>query len=151
MIETQEAVENLDAILEVPGISGVYIGPSDLGFSYGLKPVLDREEPQIFAIYDKVLADPLTRPFFAGVDMEAQARKQVAFMTYAFGGPVAQRGRDLRAAHAHLVRDQGLDDRHFDAVTAHLSATLDELGVDPALKTEVLSIVGGTRSEVLDR
>ena len=28
-----------------PGITGVYIGPSDLGFSYGLVPKLDREEP----------------------------------------------------------------------------------------------------------
>jgi hemoglobin len=101
--------------------------------------------------YDKVLADPLTRPFFEGIDMAAQARKQVAFMTYAFGGPVAQRGRDLRAAHAHLVRDQGLGDHHFDAVATHLSSTLDELGIDPSLKNEVLSIVGGTRSEVLDR
>ena len=48
MIETQEAIDNLDAILDVPGISGIYVGPSDLGFSLGLKPVLDREEPEIF-------------------------------------------------------------------------------------------------------
>ena len=54
MIETQEALDNIDAILDVPGISGIYIGPSDLGFSLGLKPVLDREEPQVFAIYEKL-------------------------------------------------------------------------------------------------
>ncbi len=35
MIETQEALDNLDAILDVPGISGIYVGPSDLGFSLG--------------------------------------------------------------------------------------------------------------------
>src|SRR6185369_337379 len=28
MIETQEAVDNIDAILDVPGISGIYVGPS---------------------------------------------------------------------------------------------------------------------------
>jgi 4-hydroxy-2-oxoheptanedioate aldolase len=67
MIETQEAVDNLDAILDVPGISGVYIGPSDLGFSYGLKPVLDREEPQIFTIYEKILAATKKRNLFAGI------------------------------------------------------------------------------------
>ncbi|MGI4939620.1 MAG: HpcH/HpaI aldolase family protein [Janthinobacterium lividum] len=55
MIETQEAVDNLDAILDVPGIDAVYIGPSDLGFSMGLIPVLDREEPVIMAIYQKIL------------------------------------------------------------------------------------------------
>ena len=32
MIETQEALDNLDGILDVPGISGIYVGPSDLGF-----------------------------------------------------------------------------------------------------------------------
>ena len=41
MIETGEAVENLEAILDVPGVDAVYIGPSDLGFSMGLPPVLD--------------------------------------------------------------------------------------------------------------
>ncbi len=55
MIETQEAVDNLDAILDVPGIDAVYIGPSDLGFSMGLIPVLDREEPVIMDIYKKIL------------------------------------------------------------------------------------------------
>ena len=56
MIETQEAIDNIDAILDVPGISGIYIGPSDLGLSLGLVPKLDREEPQILTIYDKLLA-----------------------------------------------------------------------------------------------
>lgn len=54
-IETAEAVDNLDAILDTPGISGVYVGPSDLGLSLGLKPVMDQEEPAIFAIYETIL------------------------------------------------------------------------------------------------
>ena len=57
MIETQQAVGNLEAILDVPGIDAVYIGPSDLGFSYGLIPVLDREEPQILEIYEKIIRE----------------------------------------------------------------------------------------------
>ncbi len=67
MIETQEAIDNIDAILDVPGISGIYIGPSDLGLSLGLKPMLDREEPQILAIYDKLLAATKKRGQFAGL------------------------------------------------------------------------------------
>ena len=31
--------------------------------------------------YQKVLADELTRPFFAGLDMDAQIRKQISFMS----------------------------------------------------------------------
>lgn len=67
MIETKQAVDNLDAILDVPGLSGVYIGPSDLGFSYGMIPILDREEPEILAIYEKVLAACAKRGLYAGI------------------------------------------------------------------------------------
>ena len=38
MIETAEALGNIDAILAVPGIDAVYIGPADLSFSLGLQP-----------------------------------------------------------------------------------------------------------------
>jgi 4-hydroxy-2-oxoheptanedioate aldolase len=38
MIETVEAMSNLDAILAVPGIDAIYVGPADLSVSLGLKP-----------------------------------------------------------------------------------------------------------------
>jgi len=101
--------------------------------------------------YAKVLGDELTRPFFAGLDMAAQAKKQVAFMTWAFGGPPEYRGRDLRAAHAELVQKKGLADVHFDRVALHLQSTLEELGVAPDLVREALAIVGSVRGEVLGR
>lgn len=40
MIETAQAMENLDAILAVDGIDAVYIGPADLGLSLGFAPTL---------------------------------------------------------------------------------------------------------------
>jgi hemoglobin len=98
--------------------------------------------------YEKVLADPVTRPFFDGLDMEAQTRKQVAFMAWAFGGPEEYKGRDLQQAHAKLVR-RGLADQHFDAVAGHLASTLRELGVAEDLIAEALTRVAGTRSQVL--
>jgi 4-hydroxy-2-oxoheptanedioate aldolase len=67
MIETQEAIDNIDAILDVPGVSGIYIGPSDLGFSLGWKPMLDREEPEIFPIYEKLVKATSKRGQFAGI------------------------------------------------------------------------------------
>ncbi len=67
MIETQEAVANLEAILDVPGIDAVYIGPSDLGFSMGLIPILDREEPEILTIYEKIVRETGKRGLAAGV------------------------------------------------------------------------------------
>jgi 4-hydroxy-2-oxoheptanedioate aldolase len=56
MIETQAGIDNIDEILSVPGISGIYIGPSDMGLALGMIPILDREEPVILEIYDKLLA-----------------------------------------------------------------------------------------------
>ena len=38
MIETVEAIGNLDDILSVPGLDAVYVGPSDLSVSLGLPP-----------------------------------------------------------------------------------------------------------------
>jgi 4-hydroxy-2-oxoheptanedioate aldolase len=67
MIETREAVANLEAILDVPGIAGVYIGPSDLGFSHGLTPKLDREEPEMLAIFDRIIAETAKRGLHAGI------------------------------------------------------------------------------------
>ncbi len=67
MIETQEGIDNIDAILDVPGISGIYIGPSDMGFSLGLIPILDREEPLILGIYEKLVAACKKRGKFAGI------------------------------------------------------------------------------------
>jgi 4-hydroxy-2-oxoheptanedioate aldolase len=67
MIETAEAVSNLEAILDVPGIDAVYIGPSDLGFSMGLIPILDREEPEILAIYERIVSETAKRGLAACV------------------------------------------------------------------------------------
>ena len=100
--------------------------------------------------YEKVLADEVIRDFFVGLDMEAQTRKQVAFMTWAFGGPDRFKGRDLRTAHADLVK-RGLSDVHFDRVAKHLESTLRELGVAEELVSEAVATVGSTREQVLGR
>ena len=47
MIETREALDDLDAILSTPELDGAYIGPSDLSVSLGLKPGLDRDEDRV--------------------------------------------------------------------------------------------------------
>ena len=67
MMETRTAVENMEAILDVEGISGVYVGPSDLGFSYGLVPKLDRDEPEILKIYEKIVKECDKRGLCPGI------------------------------------------------------------------------------------
>jgi 4-hydroxy-2-oxoheptanedioate aldolase len=38
MIETKQAMDNLDAILSVPGLDSLYVGPNDLAISLGYPP-----------------------------------------------------------------------------------------------------------------
>ena len=47
MIETREAMNNLDAILRADGLDAVYIGPSDLSVSMGHAPSLEPTESEI--------------------------------------------------------------------------------------------------------
>tara|TARA_Y100001970_G_C14224557_1_gene854772 strand:+ start:2112 stop:2897 length:786 start_codon:yes stop_codon:yes gene_type:complete len=49
MIETKQAIENLDSIMQVPNLSGVYIGPADMSSSYGLKPKFDVKEDPVYS------------------------------------------------------------------------------------------------------
>ena len=49
MIETKEAVSNLNEILSVKNLTGVYIGPADMSSSYGLQPKFDIKEDPIFS------------------------------------------------------------------------------------------------------
>ena len=44
MIETKEALENLDKIMSTPGLDGIYIGPADLSLAIGEQPGFDKPE-----------------------------------------------------------------------------------------------------------
>ena len=107
-------------------------------------------EAAVDIFYRKVLSDDSISSFFETVDMAAQRNKQKAFLTMVFGGPNQYSGKDMRSAHAHLVK-QGLNDAHFDAVVGHLQATLQDLGVAAGLVDEVAAIAASTRADVLNR
>ena len=47
MIETRQALDNLDSILSVEGLDAIYIGPSDLSLSLGCRPVFDDVDPLV--------------------------------------------------------------------------------------------------------
>ena len=54
MVETEEALDNVDDIASTEGLTGIYIGPSDLSISMGLKPGLDRTEEKIVKAIEKI-------------------------------------------------------------------------------------------------
>jgi hemoglobin len=100
--------------------------------------------------YRKVLSDYRINRFFDSSDMEKQAAKQKAFLTMAFGGPNNYSGKDMREAHARLVK-MGLNNEHFDAVMEHLGATMQELDVPAELIAQAAAIAESTRADVLGK
>ncbi|KAG2489570.1 hypothetical protein HYH03_012018 [Edaphochlamys debaryana] len=98
--------------------------------------------------YKKIMSDPELAPFFEGVDMDRQMKKQAGFLTYAFGGSGAYAGKSLYLSHKRMVEGGGLSERHFDGVAGHLVATLQELGVEQDLIDQVVAIVEPTRGQI---
>lgn len=59
MIETAEAMENLEAIAATPGLDGLYIGPADLTLALtgrAYRTGFDREEPEVLAAIQRIRA-----------------------------------------------------------------------------------------------
>ena len=53
MIETKEALEKLDEILDTPNLDGIYIGPADLSLAIGEEPGFDK--PETSKAYKEIL------------------------------------------------------------------------------------------------
>ncbi len=102
MIETREAVEQVEEIVSVPGVHGVYVGPSDLSLAYGLTPAPDQEDAAWNAAIDRILAACRAHGVTAGIAGNAQ----VAEKRYRQGFRFLEVSRDSVAiqsgAKAHL-------------------------------------------------
>ena len=73
MVETKQAVNNLDEILSVKGISGVYVGPSDLSLSLGKPPTLDPSDKEVLAAIDTIVKTTRKKGLIAGVHTDGPA------------------------------------------------------------------------------
>ena len=67
MIETAQALDNLDDILSVEGLDAVYIGPSDLSISLGCAPAMDDLEPKAAQAVEHILARAKAHGIVAGI------------------------------------------------------------------------------------
>ena len=66
MIETREAMDNLDAILKVKGLDGVYLGPTDLALSLGKPATLDPTDKEVLAAMKTIVTKARKAGKFAG-------------------------------------------------------------------------------------
>ena len=87
-IETAEAMRNLDAILDVPGISAIFVGPSDLGLSLGVSG--PEGQAELEAAVQRVLRAAKARNLPIGIttgagSVEQRIREGFNFVTVNFG------------------------------------------------------------------
>lgn len=71
MIETEQAVADLDDILSVQGIDAVYVGPADLSLTLGLRPAMDHDDETFQAARLKIAATCRDRGIVAGIHASA--------------------------------------------------------------------------------
>lgn len=64
-IESRRGIDNLDKILEVEGVSGIIVGPSDLSIDLGIP--LQFEHPRLVEAVDRVLAVTTARKLSCGI------------------------------------------------------------------------------------
>ena len=93
--------------------------------------------PAVDDFYDRVLADPELRGFFAGANMTRLKGRQVEFLAAALGGPLPYTGPSLRDAH----RGRGIEQKHFDLVAGHLVAALDAAGVAYEIIDQIAGLI----------
>jgi 4-hydroxy-2-oxoheptanedioate aldolase len=83
MIETQEALDNLDAIAAVPGLDGLFVGPSDLSIALSNGAKIDRLGEATLNAMKKVVAackkNGLIAAAFAGNVEGVKAYSEIGF------------------------------------------------------------------------
>jgi 4-hydroxy-2-oxoheptanedioate aldolase len=68
MIETKESLDNLDEIMQTPGLDGIYIGPADLSLAIGEKPSFDKPEGDpVYDVIMKILEHAKKNKIIAGI------------------------------------------------------------------------------------
>lgn len=71
MIETPGGVENLDAILAVPGVDAVYVGPSDLALGHGMTPTLAPTDPDHVRLIETIVDRGRAHGIVAGIHCDS--------------------------------------------------------------------------------
>jgi len=102
MIETREALDNLDEILTTPGLDAVYIGPSDLSVSLGGSPGGDQTWAEAMAAIEATLAGAKRHDVKAGI-------------------------HTVSAEYANLMIDKGFDLVTLSTDYRHMAAKAGEM------------------------
>lgn len=67
MVETRRGLENVEAIAATPGLTGIFVGPADLGLGLGLGPQTDGRHPEHLEALDAIVAACRAHGIAAGI------------------------------------------------------------------------------------
>ena len=107
------------------------------------------EEPGLRKIVNDVLDRNLNNPrighYFKKVDMSKLKQFVFEFFSMGIGGPHLYTGRDMRTAHTGM----NISDEDFESANEDTLLALDENGVGPAEKNEVIAILNSMKADVI--
>jgi len=105
MIETAQALSQVAEITRTRGLTGVYIGPSDLGLSLGFEAKLDQTEPLVMDAIKRILEAAKDAGIRAGIHCLAPAYAREMLV---LGFDLVTMGTDIRlftGAYADAMRE----------------------------------------------
>lgn len=108
MIETQEAVDEIDAILDVEGIDMVYLGPNDLAFALDSHVNFPRpkSEKALKHIVDRAAARGIPAGIFCAHAEEAKQRLAQGFQMVTPANDFAHLTRSGKAAVESIINEE---------------------------------------------
>tara|TARA_B100000959_G_C14832083_1_gene562334 strand:+ start:30 stop:806 length:777 start_codon:yes stop_codon:yes gene_type:complete len=119
MIETAEAVENLDEILSVENLTGVYIGPADMSISYGLQPKFDVKEDPVFSNIKKIVAKAKAKGKIAGIHNGTSAyAKEMINLGYKFI-TISSDFRSMSSHAQNIVNEMKINNEDNSSVSSY--------------------------------
>ena len=107
MIETPGGLEQLDQIAQVPGLDGLFAGPSDIASSLGRVPRMDTDDSVVVDALNQIAKSAVAAGIMAGLACETAA---YAKNMHAIGYRLFVTGSDLRvmtAASRSLLAEFG--------------------------------------------
>ena len=106
MIETEQALDNLDDILSVPGVDAVYVGPADLSITLGQQPAM-ANEGRFEEARQRIAAACKEHGVIAGIHASAQLAEKHAAAGFQLVTISSDQGGMRAAARADLKVARG--------------------------------------------
>jgi hemoglobin len=94
--------------------------------------------------YDRVLGDESLAPYFVASTMSRQRHRLAAYLADVSGGPPYD-GPSIRAAHSGL----DISRADLEAVTYHLTAAMEAVGLPPVLRQRVGQAVSRLADDIV--